>query len=149
MKYLARDRWTRYWAFLAAVFLVLAWDEAAAVHESLISPVREALALSGIFYFAWIIPAFIVVVLFGCVYLRFIAALPPQTRSRFIIAAVVILSGALVLESIGGWHFERVGETPDMTFELISSLEEFLEMAALIVFLNALLTHLISILPPH
>lgn len=41
------------------------------------------------------------------------------------------------------------GENPSMPFELISSLEEFLEMTALVVLLNALFRHLISILPPQ
>lgn len=111
VQYLAGDRWTRYWTFLALVFLGLAWDEATAAHETLISPAREMLDLSGIFYFAWIVPAFIVVALFGFVYLRFVAALPPQTHKRCIIAALMFFSAVFLLEGLGGWHFERVERT--------------------------------------
>ena len=46
----------RYWLGLAFIFLFLALDEAAELHEMLIGPLRLMLDPSGFFYLAWVIP---------------------------------------------------------------------------------------------
>ena len=48
------------WAGMAAIFLFLSMDEASSMHELLTYPVRELLGTSGILYFAWVVPAMII-----------------------------------------------------------------------------------------
>lgn len=144
--YLSGDRWRRHWAVLSLVFVILAWDEITEVHEHLIH-IMEPLGFAGVFRFAWIIPAAIGVAIFSLAMLRFIRALPPAVRTRFILAAAIFVGGILTLEAIGGWYYERINEDINLPYVLLTTLEEALEMTALILFLHTLLTYLTTILP--
>lgn len=147
MKRLDRDRWTRHWTLLALLFLLLAWDEIAEIHERFIEPMRRAFDLQGIFFFGWIVPAMLFVLVVGVAYLRFVLALEPTLRARVITAGVIFLSGALFMEGIGGWYYERIDQATDMIYVTMATVEETLEMAGLILFLYALLQYLSQILP--
>jgi hypothetical protein len=57
LKRLAGDRWARHWALLSFIFVVLAWDEIAEIHERFIEPMRRAFDLQGLLFFGWIVPA--------------------------------------------------------------------------------------------
>lgn len=142
MKRLARDRWTRHWGGLAVIFLLLGWDEIVEVHERFVEPLRRAFDLQGFLFFGWVIPAGMAVAFFAFAYLRFTLALPSRSRMLFIIAAITFVTGALVFEAIGGAYYESIDQSTDMTYVLISTVEETLEMAGLIVFLHAVLTGL-------
>lgn len=145
--YLSGDRWRRHWAVLSLVFMMLAWDEITEVHEHLIH-IMEPLGFSGVFRFAWIIPAAIAVGIFSLAMLPFIRALPRALRTRFVLAAAIFVGGILSLEAIGGWYYERINEDINLPYVLLTTLEEALEMTALILFLHTLLTHLTTIFPP-
>lgn len=147
MARLTGDRWTRHWAFLSLLFALLAWDEIAEIHERFINPVRSVLDLGGIFFFAWIVPAIVFVLVVGLIYLRFVLALVRPLRERVIVAGAIFISGALVMEAIGGWYYESIDQATDMIYVTIATVEESLEMAGLILFLWALLCYLSSILP--
>lgn len=147
LKRFAGDRWTRHWGLLAVLFAGLAWDEITEVHERFIEPMRRVFDLQGIFFFGWVIPAGIVVALLGLAYLRFTLALEPATRTRFIVAGVLFLSGALILEGVGGWYYESIDQSTDMIYVTIATIEESLEMAGMILFLHAALTYLSALLP--
>ncbi|CAN5553282.1 MAG: hypothetical protein H0V47_08515 [Chloroflexia bacterium] len=142
IKRLVSDRWTRHWAGLALVFLLLGWDEIVEVHERFIEPLRRAFDLQGFLFFGWIIPAGVAVALFALAYLRFMLALPSRTRMLLVIAAVTFVTGALVFEAIGGAYYESIDQNADMTYVLIATVEESLEMAGLIIFLHAVLAYL-------
>jgi hypothetical protein len=147
VKRLTHDRWTRHWGLLSLVFLLLAWDEIAEIHERLIEPIRRAFDLQGLLFFGWIVPAGIAVLLFGLYYVRFVSSLEAGTRNLVILSGAVFLSGALVLEAIGGWYYERIDQNADMIYVSMATIEESLEMAGLILFLYALLRYLSAILP--
>lgn len=126
----------RYWSFLAAVFGYLSIDEAVGLHEQL----NELVHLGGAFYFGWIIPAGMAVLLLGVVYLRFLSALPAETRRRFIVAGALYVGGALFMEIPLGLWTEARGDG-DLGYALIDFAEESLEMTGATLFLVALLRH--------
>ena len=99
----ARARWRRYWFGLSAIFLYLAYDEAARVHERLNGPMQNLFDASGALTFAWVIPAIVFVTMIGAIYLRFVFALPPIVRALVCTSAVVFLSGAIGIEMIGAY----------------------------------------------
>jgi hypothetical protein len=138
-----RDRDTLRWAILAAGFLVMAVDEACSLHEKLIPPMKRLLGKSslGIFYFAWVIPGFVVVAMVGLVYLGFLFRLPRKARVTFVLAATLFLGGVLGLELIGGRYAELHG-SQNLTYSMLSTIEESLEMAGVIVFIYALLDYM-------
>ena len=76
-----QDRYYQHWKYLAFIFLYLAVDEGIQIHERSIEPVRNALNVSGFFYYAWIIPAIILFSLFCLIYLKFVRSLPKKNPS--------------------------------------------------------------------
>lgn len=129
------------WLVLAVIFLFLSIDEISSLHEKLIKPLRSLLGTSGVFYFAWIIPYASALGLLAIVYLRFLLRLPRETRNLFLLSAGIFVFGAIGFEMIGGWYFESIG--PDnLTYQLITTCEEFLEMLGVAIFIYALLSYI-------
>lgn len=131
-----------HWAVLSAGFLFMAYDEAFRVHETLIVPVGDLLGGTnlGLLYYAWIVPGAALVLVLALCFLRFIRHLEARTRLRFLIAGTLYIGGAIVIEAIGGSYAERVGLN-NLTYNLITTVEESLEMIGLTVFIWALLQY--------
>ena len=129
-----------HWAVLALIFLGLSADESASFHEVLIVPLRRRLDLHGPLYFAWVLPGAAFVAAVGCAYWRFLFRLDARTRWCFVLSAVAYVGGALGLEMLGGWLTESVGQQ-DVRYIAATTLEEFLEMAGVVLFLFSLLDY--------
>ena len=130
------------WALLSAGFLLMAIDESISMHERLVEPTRQLLGSGnlGIFYFAWVIPAFALVLVLGTFFLPFLLRLPAATRSIFILAAALYLGGAIGMELVDGRYRELHGT--EMVYHLLVAVEEGLEMTGAIVFIYGLLRYL-------
>lgn len=133
------QRWR--WTFLVPIALFLALDEAMAIHETMVVPLRQAMKLEGLLHYAWVLPYAGLVLLLGVTYLRFLIQLPTPFARRFITAIAIFLSGALILEMGGGYFAERYGvESLPYGIEIV--IEESLEMAGVIYFIDVLLHYL-------
>jgi hypothetical protein len=133
----------RHWWFLSLLFFCMAVDEASSIHELMDVPLREALHLSGAFYFSWWVVGFISVIAVTILYLRFFLRLPSETRIGFAVAACVFLAGALGVELLGSYYVSRSGEY-DTTYFMIATLEESLEIAGVLIFINALFRYMLA-----
>lgn len=142
------NRPSRHWTWLAALFLFLAVDEDASLHELLIEPVRQVLPWGGPLYFAWVVPYAFAVVLVGLYFLGFVRALPRRTRRLFVISGGTFLSGAIGFELVAGWYLTNHEETEDLVYSLLVAGEEVLEMSGLVLFIYALMDHLRNRLGP-
>ena len=134
------DRYRRYWAALSFVFVYMSVDEAAQVHELMSRPVEELLGQSpgGIFSYAWVIPGLAIMCLVALLFLRFVLHLPPKIRWMAIAAGAMFFGGAIGFELIEGRFDALYGHT-NLAFSLITTVEETLEMAAVILWDHALL----------
>ncbi len=130
-----------YWGALSIIFVYLACDEFMVLHERLIDPVRNSLNTSGFFYYAWIIPAGILVLTCLLVFLRFLLGLPAKTRHLFLIAGTVYVSGCIGMEMLGGYYTELHGEQ-NVIIAILTTIEEFLEMFGVAIFIYALLSYI-------
>jgi hypothetical protein len=135
-----RDR--RYWGWLAVIFLFLALDEDASIHELWMAPIEYLLPTDGLLHFAWVIPYGLGAMVVGLLYLRFVFQLPEPTRRLTIAAGGLYLAGALLFEMIGGWYLSRVAGYMDFPYMMIVAGEEFLEMCGSILFVYTLLGYL-------
>ncbi|MEQ1833879.1 MAG: hypothetical protein ABL977_12555 [Candidatus Eisenbacteria bacterium] len=135
-----KQRWVRHWQALSVLLTAMSIDEIAQLHEHL-GHLHELWKTHGIFYFAWVIPGAIAVLLTGLVFLRFLLHLPASTRNRFLLAAVVFCAGGLAVEAISGWRAETMGMN-NMTASLIATVEEDLEMIGVAIAIVALLRHM-------
>ena len=131
-----RPPWHRHWWVITALAAWMSLDEAAELHEHL----GGRIAASGVLYFDWVIPAAAIVAVLVIAFIPFVRALAPTTRRRLIIAGVVYVGGALIMELPLGWWTEQHG-TDGFGYAIIDWVEETLEMIGAVLALTALLAH--------
>lgn len=143
-KQLAPYRW--HWAILTCGFVFMAFDEMASIHERLIEPMRTVLGGEnlGVLFFAWVVPGMAVVIVLGLVFLRFWWNLPARTRFWVLVAAVLYLAGAIGMELFDGSYAEIHGKK-NLTYMMLSTIEEGFEMAGIIVLIKALIEYIASV----
>ncbi|CAN5763533.1 hypothetical protein BH23CHL2_BH23CHL2_01550 [soil metagenome] len=108
------------------------------VHEHAIVPLRERFGFGGPLFFAWVVPAAIVVAILTAVSVRFVFRQPSRIGRLLILAAGLYLAGALVLEMAGGWWSESRG--PDnLAYQSITSVEELLEFVGASTYILAMM----------
>ena len=132
------DRWLD-WLTLAVLFVAMATDEAASLHELLQKPLRAALGSETWLRYPLILPGLIVGVVIAFRFRRFMRTIG-ATRRRLVIGGAIFALGALVFEMIGGWFApEAIGA--NTTYLALTTSEEALELAGATVVLIALLRH--------
>lgn len=145
LKRASQDAYSRHWAILSLILLYMAVDETCHLHEMLHKPGKWVLGphAHAIFTYAWIIFGIGMVAAVALSYFKFFLHLPPQTQRQFFTAAAVFLSGAIAIELVESYYHGLYG---DQTFlySMFATVEEGLEMAGVIIFINALMTHLIT-----
>ena len=137
-----KARYVKHWKTLSLIFLFLALDEACSMHELLIPILRGAINAKGILYFTWVVPAFFLLILFLIVFRNFIKNLPAKTRTLFILAGTIYVTGALGMELVGGYIADTIGY--NTIYGLASTIEELLEMFGIVIFINGLLSYIQS-----
>ncbi|HMA13423.1 MAG TPA: hypothetical protein VKP12_01465, partial [Kiloniellaceae bacterium] len=95
----------------------------------------------GLFYFVWTVPALIACVVGLACFLPFILGFRGIDRALLLGSAAVFLSGAIGMEMIGGSVAEVAG-IDNLRYRLLSTAEESLEFAGLLLFLLFLLRRL-------
>jgi hypothetical protein len=123
------------------LFLLLAYDEAAQMHERLIPLGRALFGGQGVLYFAWVVFGAIFVGLVGLAYLRFVWALPRGYGLAVAAAGALFVSGALGIELMESDYAEEYGHDT-LAFDLMATVEESLEMIGLMLFGATLLNWL-------
>lgn len=137
-----KSSWSR-WAILSFIFLYISIDEVSMLHERLISPVRSLLGNDqfGIFYFAWVLPAFILIFILAIFLYKFFIKLNAKIKLNFLIAAILYVGGALGFELLGGRYCELYGRN-NLTYSMLQNVEETMEFAGTIVFIWGLLGYI-------
>ena len=134
------------WAGLSGIFLFLALDEMTELHEMLVGPVRNSLHTTGALYFAWVIPYAILLIIFALTYFKFLFRLPKTTRNLLVISGIVYVSGALMMELIGGAISQRHG-TDSLIYSISYSIEETLEMLGIAFLIYTATTYISAQFP--
>ncbi|MBL8155414.1 MAG: hypothetical protein JNM70_14615 [Anaerolineae bacterium] len=134
------DRSWRHWAGLAVIFVYLSMDEGAVIHEIVADGLQNTLNLTGYLTFGWQIVAVPLLIVFGLLYARFLWRLPARTRNLFILAGLIYVGGALIVEAISANQYDRDG---GITFPYlaIATIEEMGEMLGATLFIFALLDY--------
>jgi hypothetical protein len=133
----------KYWVFLAALFAFLAIDELSALHERLTVPVRQTLETDGLLYFAWVIPYAVLVLGVGLLLLKFMLRIDRRIAVGFVASGVIYISGAVGMEMMGSQEAFALGQST-VTFILLSTIEEVMEMCGVILFINYVLRDIFS-----
>lgn len=136
-----REFW--HWAILAAGFLFLAADEFIEIHERIGTLVHNKFNTTGVFYFAWIIPYALLAIAVVIAFVPFVWRLPKSVKWMMILAGFLYVFGALGMEAVASYLNYESGER-GLYFAVLTTIEETMEMAGLLVFIYALL-HYINI----
>jgi hypothetical protein len=138
----------KYWLSLSIIFLYLSIDESAKIHEMLTRPMGEILNLFSIssrwLFFPWVIVGIIIVLVLAVYLLKFYLHLPLRFKLLFGISAALFVGGAIGMEIIDGFFAAYYSED-SLTYHLLTTLEESMEMIGAIVFIKALIDYLQSL----
>ncbi len=140
------DRYAPHWLWLALIFLLLSMDEMSEIHEMTIRPIRELAPglVTGLFYWAWVVPALVLVALVSACYARFVFGyLPPYLRRAALLGAAVFVGGAVGVEMPEA-AFVEVHGLENYTYAVFVVVEEVMEMAGVLIFLSGLLRYVAS-----
>jgi hypothetical protein len=146
-----KTRRTRHrWAALGVLYLFLSMDEMAAFHEMLGIALRRVGMFVGLFHYAWIAFHYawiayglVFTVLAAAYFAPFVLRLPRYVVGCIAVAAAVYLFGAVGLEWLAGKVRDGALSYPFGLTEFHEIIvEEFLEMAGVIVLIHGLLIFL-------
>lgn len=141
------DRYSREWKILSYIFWFMAVDEVFSLHEILIIPeVAEALKLPWFLHSMWVIPGTIFVLWFVKYFWKFTKHLPKRSLQHFCLAALLYISGALLMEMVGSYYAEWKTQR-DLVYALMTNVEETLENGGTIFFIYGLLVYLSRWMP--
>lgn len=126
------------WRLLAILVLLMSIDESASMHELAVEPSRRLLGghATGLLYFAWVLPATMLLLALFWLLSGFLRRLPPEVLSRLVAAGALFFGGAIGVELFGGRHFEEHGADLAYTIGWVA-LEEGMEMAGAVLLLHA------------
>jgi len=132
------------WGLLFLIFLFLSIDELISLHEKLILPIRDLLHTTGLLYYAWMIPYGIALIILLIGYISFLYRLPKKTRVLFIISGLLFIIGAIGFEMLGSEYDYIHGTRESLTYTLIYTCEEVLEMLGIATFTYALTSYAVE-----
>ncbi|WP_447601759.1 hypothetical protein [Nitrospira sp. Nam80] len=138
-KYRLRDSYTAQWLCLAAIFLYLSADEGSRLHE-MSEVLYPRSHYSGLFYYPWVIGGVIVVCVIGLSYIRFVLRLPAGIRGLVILGGSLYVGGALGMEAVQA-AFEEGHGYKNLSYDLMTGVEEVCEMTGIAVFIYALMRY--------
>ncbi len=130
----------RRWLGLAAIFVLLAVDEAAQLHELVGSLIKSRITTSGYLYYVWIVPYAGLAAGLFLLYGRFLLRLRPATRALIVAAGLIYAGGVIMLEAVAARHDQLHGQG-NLTFGALATVEEILEMGGVALFIYALLAY--------
>ncbi len=131
----------KYWLGLAGIFMFLGVDEGAKIHEKIGDWFEQFVNASDYLYYPWVLPYVSVLLVLVLAYLKFYLKLPRQTQTGMLISAVMFLTGAVVLDMIGGNEADQNG-TSTIYYSVLYTIEEILEMLGVILLIHTLLKQL-------
>ena len=132
---------SRHWLVLSFIFVFLALDEGVVIHEKIGDFTEQFIDASGFLYFAWVVPYGILMTAFVLSYLKFLFALPRDISIQMVIAGGLFLTGAVGLEMFSGVEAD-MHNTDTVKYTVLYTIEELLEMIAIVIFTNALLKYM-------
>ena len=144
---LRSDPFARLWLGLGAIFLFLAMDELAQIHELLRPAANSPMHASGMLYYGWVIPYGVLTATVGAIYIRFLLHLPVRTRWLMVLSGLIYVGGAAGLEIYGGYleaHLGPEAAQNSLAYLVEVFFEEGMEMFGIALFIYTLLDHIRS-----
>ena len=147
------DPYSTHWTVMAFIFVFLALDEGAQIHERMVGPVRWVLERSPLPSStflevgpAWVVLGALFVLVFVFIFLKFLLHLPARIRNLMVLSGAIFVTGALGFEILSHSHAVVHGQE-NAVYALLATVEETLEMLGIALFIYTLLLHISTIAP--
>jgi hypothetical protein len=135
------DPFTLHWEALSFIFLYLSIDEVARIHEVIGDTLWKFTGPThGLLYFTWVIYGLAFILILIPAYINFLRHLPIKTMRLFILAGTIYVGGALGMEMVNARYADLYG-FKNLTYQLMTAVEEFLEMSGIAIFIYALMSY--------
>ncbi len=135
------DRWHRVrWFGMSAVFALLTLDEMTYMHQHLSDGLHDSFGTSGVFRFAWVLIYLPLVLVLVVCYWPFWRKLANPFRTQLLIAAIAFAGGSGGIELVKSKLFDD--RHWKLSFGLVASVSDSLELVGLALLATALLTTL-------
>jgi hypothetical protein len=131
------------WLGMAAVFGLVTLDEFTYMHQRLSDAIHDAAGTGGALRFAWVLVYLPLLAVLAIVYLPFWRSLPSRLRYRLLVAALLFAGGSAGIELVKGALYDE--ERWSLSFGLVASLSDSLELIGLALLVSALLEHLVTL----
>ena len=128
----------RAWMGLSWIFLFLAFDESAKIHENIGDYTENFVDASGFLYYPWVISYGIFVMILAAIFLPFFWRVERKVFFSFMLSAVIFLSGAVGFELLGAAEASAHGDDT-ILYCIYYTIEESLEMFGVIYLIHILL----------
>ncbi|MBC8504787.1 MAG: hypothetical protein H8D34_08000 [Chloroflexi bacterium] len=138
-----RGSYIWHWIILSLGFLYLAVDEVVIIHERIGQLVVKVIRPEDLLFSDWAYAGIVLILILIFIYLPFYKHLPSKTKKGFFISAFMFVGAALGLEIIGSAILFRVGYNQAI-HTAFTTVEEFLEMFAIIIFIETLSNYLMG-----
>jgi hypothetical protein len=139
----------KHWLVLGCVMLFLAFDEGATIHEMIGSHFHDHFESGGYLYWLWVVPYGVLTAWFAAAYFPFLMRLPSKTRLGLVLSGAIFVGGAIGVEMISAAEYEAAREAGvrSLRYYLLYSLEEFLEMFGIALFVYYVLDYAAHLTP--
>lgn len=131
------------WMLLSVIFLFLAIDEFASIHETIGNMLERFFDKDGPLWFPWKIPFGLGLIFFVLSYLKFLARLPGRYRNLFVISGAIYVTGAIGIELAEGLY-RYLYKISNFNYRAFEPLEESLELLGVIFFIETQLAYAIK-----
>jgi hypothetical protein len=133
------DHFATHWRWLSIGFVLLGADEVAGIHEKFGPLTRWLLKSYPLLPHSWTMVGILASGTVAALYWRFLRHLPYPVRRQVVAAGAIFLGGAIGMELVGGLYARVNGL--DFTWSFYSAIEEGMEMAGVILFIDVLLVY--------
>ena len=132
-----------FWGTLSLIFLFLGLDEMFTFHERFSNDIYD-LEGDAVFFYDWVLVYIVILIVLMITFFKPLFSLPKKTLIRFILAGIVFVFGAVVLETIAANIVFKENLTNEETsidplIMGLATIEELLEMLGVTLFIYALL----------
>lgn len=135
--------YVNHWGFLSLLLFYISVDEVATIRETVSNAVKPMVSVTGFFYYIWVIVAIPFIILVALAYAKFFTHLPKKVRTLLAMGGGGYVLGAIGLEMFAAALHSTQG-TQNLLYHLATTLEEFLEMAGVILVIYSLLLYIRS-----
>lgn len=147
---LKKMKYTQQLWWLSAIFVFLAFDEGCQIHENIGSVFEDIfldqITFTGPLYWGWVIPYGALVILIVILYVPVLESFPKKIKLGFFLSGFLFIIGALGFEMVGAAIYEHFDNS--ISYSIIYSIEEALEMAGTSLYIYMTLTYIIILEKP-